>query len=342
MTPKLGYKTFYVKNKLKTQNLIWIISLIIVFSLFLIYCFVFPNNAGILGIEINKFFTKFLGINKFFVPLLFLYWIWYILKSKKHNFKYDLVLIVLFFVVLSGFIKVILLLINIKEANLLAGKLGNLTFNIFDRIFGKIFGSIVIFLLLLYLVTLLFEVSLYDILYHIYVNIITDIQNWGKELKTKTSNESLNGNSRYIKQRTPKLQQSTTTTTEIIKDVVKTSQILQPSISEELRKKDIQKPKQQKIEVSPQEPKNISSIEKKEYILSLKNYLQTERIYEILNKKEFLGEVYKKIGDLYQHQQQYARAIVFYDKALEQPNLGTKFRISILEKKAFCHKILQE
>lgn len=82
--------------------------------------------------------------------------------------------------------------------------------------------------------------------------------------------------------------------------------------------------------------------EKKEYILSLKNYLQTERIYEILNKKEFLGEVYKKIGDLYQHQQQYARAIVFYDKALEQPNLGTKFRISILEKKAFCHKILQE
>lgn len=82
--------------------------------------------------------------------------------------------------------------------------------------------------------------------------------------------------------------------------------------------------------------------EKREYILSLKNYFQTERIYEVLNKKELLGEVYKKIGDLYQYQQQYSQAIVFYDKALEQPNLDYKTKISILEKKAFCHKFLQE
>lgn len=295
MTPKLGYKTFYVKNKLKTQNLIWIISLIIVFSLFLIYCFVFPNNAGVLGIEINKFFTKFLGINKFFVPLLFLYWIWYILKSKKHNFKYDLVLIVLFFVVLSGFIKVILLLINIKEANLLAGKLGNFTFNIFDRIFGKVFGGIVNFLLLLYLITLLFEVSIYDILYHIYVSIITDIRNWRKELKTKTSDESLDGNSRYIKQRTSKPQQLTTTATEIIKDVAQTSRILQPSISEELRKKDVQKPKQQKIEVSSQESKNLSSTEKNEYILPK---IELLNIYEQQDDTINKTELYKEAENL--------------------------------------------
>ncbi|MCS6795628.1 MAG: tetratricopeptide repeat protein [Raineya sp.] len=82
--------------------------------------------------------------------------------------------------------------------------------------------------------------------------------------------------------------------------------------------------------------------EKQEFLLSLKSYFQTERIYTSLNRKDLLPDVYSKIGDLYKYQQQYTQAIVFYEKALEQPNIPIAHKINILDKKAFCHKMNQD
>lgn len=294
MTPKLEYKTFYTKNKHKSQNLIWVISLIVIFSLFLIYCFVFPNNAGILGVQINKLFTKFFGINKFFIPLIFLYWIWYVLKSKKHNFKYDLLLTIFFIILLSGVIKSILLLINVSEIDSLSGHLGNFTFNIFERIFGRVFGSIVIFLLFLYVITLLFEVSLYDIIYNIYVSIVSDIQSWKEELKTATSTQSLSESSRYVKQRSIKAPQLSSNPAVVSQDVIKQKslQTLEPS-NLDIKKKEIQRTKPSKAEAIKHE-ESTTLTEEKKYELPkielLSEYQQEDNIDE--------SELYKEAENL--------------------------------------------
>ncbi|MEN3013383.1 MAG: DNA translocase FtsK 4TM domain-containing protein [Endomicrobiia bacterium] len=201
MTSSLKYKNFYIKAKPASKKQIWIILLIVLFSMFLMYCFVFPKNAGILGIQINKFFTNVFGISKFLLPLIFLYWIWYILKSKKKNFKYDIFLTVLLIILLTGIIKIFLLLLKIKETNTLAGQLGNVVFDISERIFGEIFGSIVLIVLFLYGITSLFEISLYDLLNSVYNSIVVDIQNWKKEIKSKNITERDSSLSRYVQQR---------------------------------------------------------------------------------------------------------------------------------------------
>ncbi|MCX7956532.1 MAG: DNA translocase FtsK 4TM domain-containing protein, partial [Endomicrobia bacterium] len=216
MTPR-RYKNFYVKsNKSGSQSKIWIITSIVLFNFFLIYCFIFPKNAGILGLEINKFFTSTFGISKFLLPLFSFYWIWYILKVKRYDFKYYIFLTFSFILLLPGVIKVILLFIKVKEIDKLSGWVGNGVFNISERIFGEIFGSITLVVIFLYVVSLLFEVSLYDVIFNLYNSIVLDIQNWLKEIKNKPTSQTYQPVSRYIKQRETSNSDSTIQTIQML------------------------------------------------------------------------------------------------------------------------------
>ncbi|MCX7910514.1 MAG: DNA translocase FtsK [Endomicrobia bacterium] len=211
------YKNFYVKsNKSSSQSKIWIITSIVLFNFFLIYCFIFPKNAGILGLEINKFFTSTFGISKFLLPLFSFYWIWYILKVKRYDFKYYIFLTFFFILLLPGVIKVILLLIKVKEIDKLSGWIGNGVFSISERIFGEIFGSITLVVIFLYVVSLLFEISLYDVIFNLYNSIVLDIQNWLKEIKNKPTSQTYQPVSRYIKQRETQKSDSTIQTIQML------------------------------------------------------------------------------------------------------------------------------
>ncbi|MCS6820998.1 MAG: tetratricopeptide repeat protein [Microscillaceae bacterium] len=81
--------------------------------------------------------------------------------------------------------------------------------------------------------------------------------------------------------------------------------------------------------------------QKRDFNLALKSYFQTERLYDFLNNKQQLYEVYQKIASLYQEQQEYAQALKFYNKipTLSQAN---KANLPLLEKRAYCYKMLAD
>ncbi len=201
MTPKSKNKYLYNRYyKTKNYNL-WTIISIILFSLFITYCNIRPFDTGILGKTISNVMSQIFGVTRFFISVIFLYWIWYILKSQKKQFTEDIVLTVVFIILFSGTTKVILKIINlpITKVNYLSGWLGNTVFETAERIFGTIFGSVVIILLLLYVITLLFEISLIDIAFEIYNKLIEDFKNWRFEVKR--NNKETDGPSRYKQQR---------------------------------------------------------------------------------------------------------------------------------------------
>ncbi|MCX7956351.1 MAG: DNA translocase FtsK [Endomicrobia bacterium] len=204
MTHKVKYKNFYVRNhKINNKQKVWTIIVVVILSMFLLYCTIFPNRAGIFGIEINRFITKIFGITKFFIPISFLYWIWYILKSKEHKLKSYSLLILLLIILFAGITKSVLLLLNIKNVNYFSGWLGNMVFDTAEKLFGSIFGGIVILVLFFYVLTFLFEISLYDIFYSVYSKIIADINDWYTNFRDRNSKMSQKNrlSSRYLEQR---------------------------------------------------------------------------------------------------------------------------------------------
>ncbi|MFQ3675657.1 MAG: DNA translocase FtsK 4TM domain-containing protein, partial [Endomicrobiia bacterium] len=162
-----------------SKNLLLLIG-IIFFGTFIFYGFLRPQDTGILGQEINNIFYKFSGVGRFFIPILIFYWVWYNLKSKKHNFKTVLFLSLVLFILASGIIKVGCNVLNLPGEY--AGWLGNNVLEIFSRIFGVIFGSISIIIFFIYVSSLMFEISLSELFWKIYTTIVADIQNWYKEI----------------------------------------------------------------------------------------------------------------------------------------------------------------
>ena len=162
-----------------SKNLL-LLTGIIFFGIFISYGFLRPQDTGFLGQEINDIFYKFSGVGRFFIPVLIFYWVWYNLKSKKHNFKTDLFLSLVLFILASGIIKVGCNILNLSGEY--AGWLGNNVLAIFSRIFGVIFGSISIIISFIYVSSLMFEISLSELFWKIYTTIVADIQNWYKEI----------------------------------------------------------------------------------------------------------------------------------------------------------------
>ncbi len=204
MTPKPKYRYLYTKSSKNKNHNFWAIFLIVLFSLFILYCNIRPSDTGVLGRSINNIMLQFFGITRFFIPLILLYWIWYVLKSQKKQFTEDIILTIIFIILFSGTTKVILKIINLpsEKINYLSGWLGNFVFEIMERIFGTIFGSILIILLMTYVITLLFEISIGEIFVNIYNKLIEDIGQWRFETKNREkSPQSVYEKSRYQKQR---------------------------------------------------------------------------------------------------------------------------------------------
>lgn len=227
------YRTFYTRTlRSAAPTNLWLVIVIFLFSLFLLYCNIRPADTGILGKTINKLMFKVLGITRFLLPVVILYWVWYILKAKIRKFTTDIVLTVLFLVLLSGLVKVVLNILSLpqEQVRLYSGWLGNTVYEIADRIFGNIFGSIVITLSTIYVLTVLFEISIVELAYVWYKNIVEDITNWVTAIKKAKENKARQTvvTSRYHRKATlenvPKLQESISSDTK--RDVITIQQQL--------------------------------------------------------------------------------------------------------------------
>lgn len=197
------YKNLYTKTSKNKYNTLWVIFFIL-FSVFLMYCNIRPQDTGVLGKAVNFVMTYLFGITRFVVPVVLLYWIWYILKSKTKQLKLDILLTIIVLILLCGITKVFLNIAHFspQQSSALAGYIGNLVFEIAERIFGNVFGSIIIVVLFLYVITILFEVSITEIFYTWYQKIYEDITNWYKEIRNvKKEKVFQQVTSRYVKQR---------------------------------------------------------------------------------------------------------------------------------------------
>ncbi|MCS7150895.1 MAG: DNA translocase FtsK [Endomicrobia bacterium] len=203
------YTTVYTRISRDSSYNIWVIIVISLFALFLLYCNIRPQDTGILGKTISIVLSKILGITRFLVPLIILYWIWYILKSRTRQLTRDILLTVILLVLLSGTVKVVLKILYFSETKvyLYSGWLGNTVYEIADRIFGSIFGSIVIVAATVYVLTILFEISIIELIYLAYKNIVDDITMWINEIKKRNKTQQIVSTSRYSR-RTITQQQS--------------------------------------------------------------------------------------------------------------------------------------
>ncbi len=197
----------YVKSlKSKSRyNILWVVILILL-SLFLIYCNIRPQDTGVLGRFISKWMDYLFGITRFVIPLVLVYWVWYILKSKARRFKLDILLTIILLVLLSGVTKVFLNIIHLPQQKVtkLAGYFGNLVFEISERVFGEVFGSIILILLFIYLLTVLFEVSIIELFSVWCQEIYEDIINWYEEIRSRKKEKVVQQPSRYARQRNEK------------------------------------------------------------------------------------------------------------------------------------------
>ncbi len=182
---------------------VWLLVGIISFGIFILYGFLRPSDTGILGQKINEIFYKFTGVNRFFIPILIFYWVWYNLKSKKRNFKTDIILSLILFILSSGIVKIVSNILKISSEH--SGWLGNNILMIFSRIFGEIFGSIGIIILFLFVASVMLEISIVELFWQAYLTIRSDIYTWYKEIsllraKRKVENAIVQSQkiSRYI------------------------------------------------------------------------------------------------------------------------------------------------
>ncbi len=173
-----------IKNNNRKNRWTLIIGLVLL-GIFLFYCFLRPNDTGILGQTIDKFLMKVMGITKFFIPFIIFYWIWYNLKSKTHQIKTKIYLILILTILFSGLVKITLKILELPldKINYFSGWLGNTFLEIMERIFGNFFSSLIVLISFIYVLTTLFEVSIYDIFYEIYFRIKKDIEQWMSEIK---------------------------------------------------------------------------------------------------------------------------------------------------------------
>jgi S-DNA-T family DNA segregation ATPase FtsK/SpoIIIE len=175
-----------IKNNKDKKNTLLVIP-IILFGVFLLYCYIRPQDTGILGKTINFIMMQVFGLTKFFIPFIIFYWVWYILESKKHEIKTKITLVLLLTLISSGLLKIILRILKLSndKINYFSGWLGNFFIDVVERIFGEIFGSVIVILSFFYIITLLFEISLSEVFYGVYQNLIEDISNWLNEIKQK-------------------------------------------------------------------------------------------------------------------------------------------------------------
>jgi S-DNA-T family DNA segregation ATPase FtsK/SpoIIIE len=280
-TKNLFVKTSRNKDK---YNIVWIV-LLILFSLFLLYCNIRPQDTGVLGKFISKLMSQLFGITRFVVPILLLYWIWYILKSKTKQFKLDILLSVILLVLLCGVTKVFLNILHLPayQVSTLSGYCGNLVFEIAERIFGTVFGSIIIIFLFVYLITVLFEVSLIELISVWSQKIYEDVVEWYKEIKTKKKEEVLQQTlvSRYVKQRSEKQLQ------EIVKPF--SNSLVQESLKKEVKEIILTQPEKHKIEteqIVAEKEKVKKSVQEEQKIVAKKYVLPNTQILSLYQKEE--------------------------------------------------------
>jgi len=175
-------KYLYTKIKTKEKKDIWLLIAILLFGMFLLYCYVRPQDTGFLGKTIDFVMMRIFGLTKFFIPFIIFYWIWYVLKSRKHQIKTKISLVLLLTVISAGAVKIFLRILRFstERINYFSGWV-----DIIERIFGSTFGSIIVIIVFFYIITLLFEISLYDIIYSIYQNLVEDIMHWLNEIRQR-------------------------------------------------------------------------------------------------------------------------------------------------------------
>jgi S-DNA-T family DNA segregation ATPase FtsK/SpoIIIE len=280
-TKNLFVKTSRNKDR---YNIVWIV-LLILFSLFLLYCNIRPQDTGVLGKFISKLMSQLFGITRFVVPMLLLYWIWYILKSKTKQFKLDILLSVILLVLLCGVTKVFLNILHLPAYQVvtLSGYFGNFVFEIAERIFGTVFGSIIIIFLFVYLITVLFEVSIIELISVWSYKIYEDVVEWCKEIKTKKKEKVLQQTSvsRYVKQRSEKQLQ------EIVKPP--SNSLVQGSSKKEVKEIVLTQPEKHKIEteqVVTEKEKVKKNVQEEQKIVAKKYVLPNTQIFSLYQKDE--------------------------------------------------------
>jgi len=284
------YKNLYTKTSKNKYSTLWIV-LFILFSLFLMYCNIRPQDTGVLGKAVNFVMSYLFGVTRFVVPIVLLYWIWYVLKSKTKQLKLDILLTIIVLILLCGVTKVFLNIAHLpqQKVSVLTGYIGNLVFEIAERVFGTVFGSIIIVVLFIYIITILFEISITEILFIWYQRIYEDITNWYKEIKNVRKEKVLQQvPSRYVKQREEKK----------IYEIVEQQVVPQKSSEKEtvVVEKEKYKPKEKVEQISSTKEKIkkdvIEQQEKKEVVSPKQEY--------VLPNVQILT-VYKKEGQNYHY-----------------------------------------
>ncbi len=294
------YKSLYIKTSNKNSK-IWIV-LLILFSLFLMYCNIRPQDTGVLGKFVNMVMTTLFGITRFVVPIVLLYWIWYVLKSKEKNFKLDIILTAVVLVLLCGVTKVILnvLKINPQKTSLLAGYFGNLVFEIAERIFGTVFGSIIIVVIFGYIITLLFEISITHIFLEFYHKIYEDIINWSKEVKKVKPVQQVSS-SRYVKQRSEKKINDLIEQQNVVEQNKETLVIKNNNVEQVLEPVSVTAKEKVKRSVAKEEPDDKKVVQKQKYVLPdvqiLTQYKKEEQNYNYIEERgKILEDVLKQFN----------------------------------------------
>lgn len=269
----------YSKSE-KSKNF-WLLSVIIFFGIFIFYGFLRPQDTGILGQQINEIFYKFCGVSRFFIPVLIFYWVWYNIKSKKHNIKASILFSILLFVLFSGIVKVVCNIFNFSGKN--AGWLGENVLLVFSKIFGELFGSIAIVVLFFYVISLLFELSITEIIYDAYIAISEDIQSWRKEVEIAKAKKRVEQEVSQAKKVSRYADRHNTTSKETIPiyNTIKDKTILmaskeksedkEKSFTSAITNRPITTPREKVIKKSEELPdKYVSTIKKDESVLNYK------------------------------------------------------------------------
>lgn len=298
---------FYTRIKNSSKKNQWVLILgLILLGLFLLYCFIRPQDTGILGKTIDKFMMQIMGITKFFIPFVIFYWIWYSLKSKNHRFKTKIYLVLTLIILFSGLVKVFLRILKIPlgEINYLSGWLGNTFLEIMERIFGNFFGSLIVLVSFVYVLVTLFEISIYEIFYKFYNKITEDISQWIYEVKN--AKKVVVSTSRYEKRLNIVKQEHDTL---IKKDIM-------DKAAEEQQTKKILKPEvEEKEEISVKK-----TLKEKQYEEILKKEQQIKTLQQYVMPSTELLSVVKKSENVINYNQQ----ATILENVLKEFNINAK------------------
>ncbi|HZK12676.1 MAG TPA: DNA translocase FtsK 4TM domain-containing protein, partial [Atribacterota bacterium] len=187
-----------MKIKKKNTKNETISILIIAFSLFYIFAFIFTNKMGIIGKIIVQAATRFIGLGAYIFPFLLLFWgIILLLKYKLTNSYHKFLGIIFLFVIFLVFIHLKLLLLDDPYLLSIKGAGGGLLGYYFANSLYLYFGTKGAYLVLisLSLISALFitEISYFYIFNNLRnkaKKILNNICNILKNIRTKLSKTS--------------------------------------------------------------------------------------------------------------------------------------------------------